>query len=78
MKVRSHQGHGNYVLHHRQLDLFQFLKDVSPLIQEASSVLTNWSGVAGLEILCRSVLTEPLRNKQGQLKPFWCLGKNRI
>ena len=30
-----------------QLDLFQSLEDVSPLIHEASSVLTNWRGVAG-------------------------------
>ena len=37
------------VLHHGQLDLFQFLEDVSLLIQEASSVLTYWRGVAGLK-----------------------------
>ena len=37
MKVLSHP-----VLYRRQLDLFQFPEDVSPLIQEASSVLTNW------------------------------------
>ena len=30
----------------RQLDLFQFPEDVSPLIWQASSVLTNWEGVA--------------------------------
>ena len=35
------------VLYHSQLDLFQFLEDVSSLIQEASSVVTNWRGVAG-------------------------------
>ena len=29
------------VLYHRQLDLFQFLEDVSSLIQEASSVPFN-------------------------------------
>ena len=34
------------VLYHRQLDLFQFIEDVSPLIQEASSILTNWRGAA--------------------------------
>ena len=33
------------MLYHRQLDLFQFLGDVSLLIQEASSVLTDWRGV---------------------------------
>ena len=33
-------------LYRRQLDLFQFLEDVSPLIQEAPSVLTNRRGVA--------------------------------
>ena len=27
--------------------MLQFLEDVSALIQEASSVLTNWRGVAG-------------------------------
>ena len=32
----------------RQLDVFHFPEDVSPLIQVASSVLTNWSGVARL------------------------------
>ena len=30
-----------------RLDLFQCLEDVSPLIQEASSILPNWRGVAG-------------------------------
>ena len=29
-------------------DLFQFLDDVSTLIQEVSSVLTNWRGVGWL------------------------------
>lgn len=33
------------MLYHRQLDLFQFLADVSPLIQEAYSAPTNWKGV---------------------------------
>ena len=32
------------MLYRRQLDLFQFLGDVWPLVQEASSVLTNWRG----------------------------------
>ena len=40
------EGHG--VLYRRQLDMFQFLKDVSPLIQEAPTVLTNWRGVCWL------------------------------
>ena len=35
------------MLYRRQLDQFQFLEDVSPLMQEASSVLTTWVGVAG-------------------------------
>ena len=35
----------SWMLCRRQLDVFQFLEDVSPLIQEASSVLTNWRGV---------------------------------
>ena len=36
-----------WVLYRRQLDLFQFLK-MFQLIQDASSLLTNWRGVAGL------------------------------
>ena len=49
MKVLSHPGHGkSIVLYHRQLDLFQFLEDVSSLIQEASSVLTNWRRIGRL------------------------------
>ena len=36
------------MLYHLQLDVFQFLDNVSPLIQEASSVLTNWRGVCRL------------------------------
>ena len=37
------------VLYRRQLDFFfQFLEDVSALIQESSSVLTNWRGVCRL------------------------------
>ena len=40
--------------------LSQFLEDVSPLIQEASSVLTTWRGVAGFKTLCGSVLTKSL------------------
>ena len=50
-----------WVLYRGQRDLFQFLEDVSPLTQEASSVLTIWKGVAGFETLCGSVLTESLR-----------------
>ena len=50
-----------WVLYRGQRDLFQFLEDVSPLTQEASSVLTIWKGVAGFETLCESVLTESLR-----------------
>ena len=34
-----------YVLYHKQLNLFQFLEDFSPLIRVASSVLTTWRGV---------------------------------
>ena len=34
------------VLYRRQLAVFQFLEGGPPLIQEASSVLTNWKGVA--------------------------------
>ena len=36
------------VVYRRQLDLFQFLEDISPVTQEASSVLTNWRGVGSL------------------------------
>ena len=37
------------VQYRRQLDFFfQFLEDVSALIQESSSVLTNWRGVCRL------------------------------
>ena len=43
-----------FVLYLRHLDVFQFFENVSPLISEASSVLTNWS-------VCGSVLTESLR-----------------
>ena len=49
------------MLYARQLDVFQFLEGVSPLIQKASSVLTNWRGVAGFQTLCGSVLKEALR-----------------
>ena len=45
MKVLSHPG---CVLYCRQLDVLQFLGDVSHLIQQASSVLTNWRGVCRL------------------------------
>ena len=34
------------MLYCSQLDMFLFLEDVSPLTQEASSVLTNWKRVA--------------------------------
>ena len=44
MKVLSHPGPGNS----NCCVVARFLEDVSPLIQEASSVLTNWRGVAGL------------------------------
>ena len=40
MEVLGHPGHGNTVLCCRQLDMFWFFEEVSPLIQEASSVLT--------------------------------------
>ena len=39
------------MLYHRQLDWFQFLEDLSPPIQEASSVLTNWREVEGSQTL---------------------------
>ena len=42
------------------VDLFQFLEDISPLIQEASLVLTHWRGVAGFQTLRGSVLAESL------------------
>ena len=51
------------MLYCRQLH-FQFLEDVSPLTQEASSVLTNWRGVAGFYTLRGSVLTESLRARE--------------
>ena len=41
-----------------QLDVFQFDEDVSPLIPEASSLLTIWRRVIGFQTLCVSVLTE--------------------
>ena len=48
IKVLNHPGHGNSKLFYRRhLDVFQFLEDVSPLIQEGSAVLTNWGGAAG-------------------------------
>ena len=31
------------------MDMFQVLEDISHIIQEASSVLTNWRGVAGFK-----------------------------
>ena len=41
-------GHGHFkCCYHRQPDVFQFLEDVPPLIQETSSVPTNWREVAG-------------------------------
>ena len=40
-------------------------EDVSGLIQEASSVLTNWRGVAGFSTLCGSVLTLTTDMKTG-------------
>ena len=43
-KVLSHPVQ---VLYRRQLDFFQFLEDISTLNQGASSVRTNWRGVAG-------------------------------
>ena len=42
------------------------IQDVSPLMQEDSSVLTNWRRVAGFESLCRSLLTESLRSHLSQ------------
>ena len=41
MTVLSHTRHG-HDSKCRQLDVFLFREDNSPLIQEASSVLTNW------------------------------------
>ena len=63
MKILSHPGHGNSkCCIMGNYGMFQFVEDVSPLIQEASSVLTNWRRwVAGLWTLCRSILTESLR-----------------
>ena len=46
------------MLYHSQLDWFQFLEDVSSLLQEALSALTDWRGAAGFLTLCGSVLTE--------------------
>ena len=46
------------VMYRRKVDVFQFCEDVSPLIQEASSVLTSWRGAAGFYTLYGSVLTE--------------------
>ena len=48
MKIISHPGHGNSkcCIVGKSLDLFQFLEDVSPLIQEASSVLTGSRGAS--------------------------------
>ena len=43
------------------MDMFQVLEDISHIIQEASSVLTNWRGVAGFKTMCGSVLTELFR-----------------
>ena len=34
-----------------------YIVSASPLVQEASSLLTNWRGVAGFKTLCGSVLT---------------------
>ena len=48
-------------LYHRQLG-FQFLEDGLSVIGEASSVLTNWRGVAGFYPLGGSVLTELFRS----------------
>ena len=50
------------MLYRRQLDEIQFLGDVSPLIQEASSVLTNWRGVCRL---LNSVWECPYRVAEG-------------
>ena len=38
-------------LYGRHLDVFQFFEYVSPLIQEASSVLTNWRGILTQSVL---------------------------
>ena len=40
------------------LNVLQFLEDISPLIQEASLVRTNWRGVAGFFYAVWRVLTE--------------------
>ena len=57
------------VIRARQLDMLRFLEDISPLIKEASSVLTNWRGVAGS--LCGSVLAESLRLVLGLSRVIW-------
>ena len=45
MKVLSHPGHGNSkCCIVRELDVFQILDDISPLVQKGSSVLINWRG----------------------------------
>ena len=45
------------MLYRGQLDVFfQFPEDVLPLIQAASSVLTNWKGVVGFLTMCGSLL----------------------
>ena len=69
MKVLSHPS---CVLYYRQLDVFQFREDVSPLIQEASSVLTNLEGSLQAFKLCVGVSLESLRTlvsseQEGQL-----------
>ena len=64
MKVLSHPGHCLViVLHPSLLHVFHFLEDVSPVIQKASSALTNRRGVAGFLNLCGSVLAAMLRTR---------------
>ena len=48
------------MLYHKQLNMFQFLEDVSPLFQEAYSVLTTWRGVTVSHRLLNSVLSQTI------------------
>ena len=58
MKILSHPGHGTSVTYHRRLDLFQFVEDISPLIQETSSVLSEQETGLVL-VLCRHFTSHP-------------------
>ena len=55
------------VLNRRQLDLFQFVGDISPLTQEASSVLLNWGPSKDTPTQGLKPATPPNKLKQVQL-----------